>query len=116
VNAELAQRIADRAAAVRGVARLSGGGVGAAATYAPGRRIDGVRMREGCIEIHIVAAGSAASLPTVAAAVRAAVRPLAGGSQIDVFVDDLDLDVVDLDALEPSVPALAVPTGSDPQP
>jgi signal transduction protein with GAF and PtsI domain len=110
VNADLAQRIADRATTVRGVARLSAGGLGAAATYVPGRRIDGVRVREGSIEVHIVAAGSAVSLPTVAAAVRDAVRPLAEGSRIDVFVDDLDLDVVDLDALGPELLALPDPS------
>jgi hypothetical protein len=108
VNAELAQRIADRAAAVRGVARLSGGLVGGAATYGPGRRVDGVRASDRCIEVHIVAAGSVVSLPTVAGAVREAVAGLANGARIDVFVDDLDLEVVDLDALEsvgPGAPA-----------
>ena len=116
MNADLAQRIADRAAAVRGVARLSGGGAGAAATHAPGRRIDGVRLRDGSIEIHLVAAGSVVFLPTVAAAVRDAVTPLAGGSRIDVYIDDLDLDVVDLDAREPTIPPLTASSGSGPPP
>ena len=111
MNADLAQRIAERVGAVRGVARLSGGGVGAAATYAPGRRIAGVRMRDGSIEVHIVAAGSVASLPTIAAAVRDAVTPLAGGLRVDVFVNDVDLDVADLDAVNPAIPALTTSTG-----
>ena len=116
MNADLAQRIADCAGAVRGVARLSGGGVGAAATYAPGRRIAGVRLRDGSIEVHIVAIGSVASLPTIAAAVRDAVTPLAGGSRVDVFVDDVDLDVVDLGSVGPAVPALTTSTGPRVQP
>jgi hypothetical protein len=40
--------------------------------------------------------------------VREAVAGLANGARIDVFVDDLDLEVVDLDALEsvgPGAPA-----------
>ena len=116
VNTDLAERIAERASSVPGVVRLSGGLAGGVGTYAPGRRIEGVRLRDGYIEVHIVAAGSVASLPTVAASVRDAVSSVAPESRIDVFVDDLDLDVLDLDALEPPVAALPAPAGTDPRP
>jgi len=112
VNVDVAQRISDRVSAVRGVARLSGR-MGGAATYGAGRRVEGVRGSERCIEIHIVAAGSVMSLPAVADAVRQAVGPIADGAQVDVFVDDLDLDVVDLDALEPGA---LDPVGTGPPP
>ncbi len=100
MNVDLAQRIADRVTAVRGVARLSSR-IGGAATYGAGRHVDGVRGNDVRVEIHIVAAGSVRSLPSVAEAVREGVAPIAGGARIDVFVDDLDLDVVDLEALDP---------------
>ena len=113
MNVDLAQRISDGASAVRGVARMSTGIAGSAATYGPGRRVDGVRVRDDRIEIHIVATGSVASLPTVAEAVREAVAGLAPASRIDVFVDDLDLDIVDLDALEPAPASLPASTDRD---
>jgi len=116
MSAELARRVADRAAAVRGVARLGGGGLGAAATYAPGQRIDGVRVHQGSVEIHITAARTSQSLPMVAQAVRDAVRPLTDGLAIDAFVDDLDLDVIDLEALASAPPALDRPAVPGPRP
>jgi len=104
VNVELAQRIADRAAGVPGVARLSGGVVGEVGTYGPGRRVEGVRESGGRVEVRIVAAGSVTSLPAVAGAVRDAVAAVIDGAPVNVFVDDLDLQVIDLHALEPAQP------------
>ena len=82
--------VAERAGKCRSVARLSGGQFGEVATYLPGRRVRGVRLAESHVEIHVVACWGA-SVPDVAAEVRAAVGPIAGGLPIDVHVDDVDL-------------------------
>lgn len=84
--ADLADLVAGAAAAVPGVARVADGtGV---ATLLPGRRVEGVRLRDGSTEVHIVLCwGSVAD--DVAAAVRRVVEPLSGG-RVDVVVADLE--------------------------
>ena len=72
------------------VSSLSGGRFGEVATYLPGRRVQGVRLREGNVEVHVVARPEA-PLPVVGTAVRGAVLPLAGGRAVDVHVDDIDV-------------------------
>jgi hypothetical protein len=71
---------------------LSGGRFGEVATYLPGRRVQGVRVRDGNVEVHVVA-GPEAPLPVVGTAVRGAVLPLAGGRAVDVHVDDIEVPV-----------------------
>lgn len=85
-----AQAVAERAAKCRSVARLSGGQFGEVATYLPGRRVRGVRLGEGHVEVHVVACWGA-RVADVAAEVRAAVSPMVAGLPIDVHVDDVDL-------------------------
>jgi hypothetical protein len=82
--------VAERAAGCRSVARLSAGPVGVVATYLPGRRIEGVRLADGQIEVHVVAWWGA-RVPDLAAEVRAAVGPIAAGFPVDVHVDDVDV-------------------------
>ncbi len=72
------------------IADLTGGRFGEVATYRPGRRILGVRMVDGEIELHVVAKWGA-PLPEVAEVVRAAVAPYAGGLPVAVFVDDIEV-------------------------
>jgi hypothetical protein len=72
------------------IAGLTGGRFGEVATYGPGRRILGVRMVDGAIELHVVAKWGA-PLPEVAEVVRAAVAPYAEGLPVSVFVDDIEL-------------------------
>ena len=72
------------------IADLTGGRFGEVATYGPGRRVLGVRIVEGVVELHVVAKWEA-PLPEVADAVRAAVAPYAGGLPVSVFVDDIEL-------------------------
>ena len=83
------------AAAVRAlpvVSSLSGGPFGEVATHLPGRRVQGIRVRDGKVEIHVVA-GPEAPLPVVGTTVRGAVLPLAGGRAVDVHVDDVEMPV-----------------------
>ncbi len=71
------------------VARMSGGLVGEVATYLPGRRVVGVRVRDEEVEVHIVARWGR-PLTEVADAVHQAVRPVSGGRRSSVFVEDID--------------------------
>ncbi len=71
-----------------GVAALSGGTFGEVATYLPGRRVRGVRVTDETVEIHVVAFWKS-PLPPVAAQIRVAAAPFAGGRTIDVYIDDL---------------------------
>lgn len=73
--------------ATPGVTGLHGGRYGETATYLPGRRVVGIRVSTEAVAVHLVV--TAASLPGVAAAVRAAVTPHAGSRRVDVTVEDL---------------------------
>ena len=80
--------IAAAAARCSLVADLSGGRFGEVASYLPGHRVVGVRIVEGQLEVHVVAAWGA-PLPDVARAVREVVAPHAGGMPVAVFIDDI---------------------------
>lgn len=89
------QAIATAVEACASVSRLSGGVSGEVATYLPGSRVNGVRVREDGIAVNVVAYWG---LPAeqVGDEVRAAVRgaavaagPPAG--PVDVTIDDLEL-------------------------
>ena len=84
------EAVAKRAVRCRSVARISTGPFGEVATYLAGSRVPGVRVRDGRLEIHVVACWGA-EVPELAGEVRDAVRPLAGELPIDVHVDDLDV-------------------------
>ena len=85
-----ADAVAERTGRCRSVARLSGGLVGEVATYLPGRRVPGVRLADGSIEIHVVACWGV-TVPELAAEVRDAVGPIGAGLPINVHVDDVDV-------------------------
>jgi hypothetical protein len=100
-----AERVAQAVERVPTVARLWGGSTGAEiATYLPGRRVRGVRVDDGTVEIHVVARWPAV-LPEVGEAVRAAAAPLAGGRAVEVVIDDLDVPGLD----EPTEPVAELP-------
>ena len=82
--------LAARAASCGSVARLSPGPVGEVATYLPGRRVPGVRVRDDGIEIHVVGRWGV-RVADIAADVRAAIRPIAPGVPVDVHMDDVDV-------------------------
>ena len=70
------------------VADLGSGLLGAAATYLPGRRLEGVRITDDAIELEVrMTWGPSAA--DVAAEIRAAVVPLAEGRRVDVAITDI---------------------------
>jgi len=75
-----------RIPSVRG---LFPGGAVEIATYLPGKRVPGVRVREDEIEVHVVARWGA-SLPEVAEEVKRSVAPIAGRLPVAVHVDDVE--------------------------
>jgi uncharacterized alkaline shock family protein YloU len=90
-EAELVGRIAGAVADCPDVVSLSGGLVGEVASYLPGRRVAGVRLREDTVDVHVVARYG----PTIAAIadqVRSVVAPLVSGRRVDVGVDGLATD------------------------
>ena len=100
-----AERVAQAVERVPTVARLSAGSTGAEiATYLPGRRVRGVRVADGTVEVHVVARWPAV-LPEVGDAVRSAAAPLVGGRAVEVVIDDLDVPGVD----EPTEPVAELP-------
>lgn len=84
-----AEAIAERALQSTSVSGLYPGGAVEVATYLPGRRISGVRVREDEVEVHVVARWST-PLGDVAEEVRALVTPLAGGLPVSIYIDDVD--------------------------
>ncbi|WP_221934933.1 hypothetical protein [Georgenia yuyongxinii] len=89
---ELADAVAAAALAVPGVARLHAGALGEAATYLPGRRVPGVRIRPGGVEVHVVVDRAVmhgrVPLPEVAEHVHRAVAALVP-ARVHVYIDDL---------------------------
>lgn len=90
---DLADAIAAAVLAVPGVVDLHTGTFGEVATYLPGRRVNGVRVRGDGIEVHLVLRFGAPVLDT-AEAVRHAVQALTPGP-VDVAVQDVVEDVPD---------------------
>jgi hypothetical protein len=80
--------IAAAVLAVPHVAALSGGRVGEIATYLPGRRVEGVRVRPGHVQVHVVARYGP-TMAEVGAAVHAVVAGVTGPAEVVVGIDDL---------------------------
>jgi len=79
------------AAAVRrcpAVDDLDGGRLGAVGTYLPGRRVPGIRIEDGRIEVHVRSTWNS-SASAVATQIRIALRALAGGRPIDIVLSDV---------------------------
>lgn len=85
--AELADRVAAAVLSVPGVHDLHGGVLGEVATYLPGRRVTGVRLRDGETHVHLVLSWDAPVAITTAA-VRAQVGDLVPGA-VHVSVEDV---------------------------
>lgn len=90
-TAEMISRVVGR---IPSVASLHGGTAAQVATFLPGRRVVGVRVSDLAVEVHVVARYGA-SLPDVAAEIRAAVAPFAKGSPVAVFVEDIEVPGAD---------------------
>jgi len=85
---ELADRIAAAVRAVPGVADLHPGMFGEVGTYLPGRRVPGVRIKDGAVEVHLSVVFNA-SVQKAAAAVRSAVNAQLPGATVDIIVEDV---------------------------
>src|SRR5512142_1875650 len=83
-----ADEVAAAVAAVPGVAALSGGCPGGAGAYLPGRRVTGVIVRDGDIEVRVIGRYGV-PVGTIAAEVRRAAEPFARGYPVHVSVEDL---------------------------
>lgn len=70
------------------VVALSSGGLRPVATYLTGRQVPGVHVDDDRVRVALVGA-MGVPIPTIAAQVRAAVAPFAGGRAIDVDVVDI---------------------------
>ncbi|WP_211489695.1 hypothetical protein [Georgenia thermotolerans] len=90
--AGVAVAVAEVTRAVPGVARLHPGAFGEVATYLPGHRVPGVRVRPDGVEVHVVVERALLDrrepLPQVAERIHRAVAALTGGP-VHVFIDDL---------------------------
>ena len=86
-SAELADRVAQAALSVPGVHDLHGGVLGEVATYLPGRRVTGVRLREGDTQVHLVLSWGA-GITTTTEEVRARVAQVVPGT-VHVAVEDI---------------------------
>lgn len=84
---ELADRVAAAVLAVPGVHDLHGGVLGEVATYLPGRRVNGVRLRDEETQIHLVLSWDAPVAITTAA-VRDQVAGIVPGP-VHVTVEDV---------------------------
>ncbi len=84
-----AEAVSAAASACPSVARMSGGPLGQVATYLPGRKVTGVRVKDGVLEVHVVARWGAV-LPALGDEVRAAVAPVAGTLPVSVYIEDID--------------------------
>lgn len=99
----LAERVAEAALACPDVLALSGGMVGEVATYLPGRRVTGVRVREAVVEVHVVARYGP-PMNEIGAQVRAALTPFVVDRTVAVTIDDLAVDVGTGSADGPAIP------------
>lgn len=87
----LAELVAEATLGCPDVSSLSGGMVGEVATYLPGRRVTGVRVRDAVVEVHVVARYGP-PMDEIGAQVRAAVTPFVGDRTVAVTIDDLAVD------------------------
>ncbi|MGA2826694.1 MAG: hypothetical protein ABSF03_11300 [Streptosporangiaceae bacterium] len=83
-----ADEVAAAVAAAPGVAALSGGRLGGVGTYLPGRRVTGVIVRDGDLEVHVIGRYGV-PVGTIAAEVRRAAEPFASGQPVHVIIEDL---------------------------
>jgi hypothetical protein len=85
-----ARAVADAVRDCPSVARLASWWHGEIATYLPGDRVLGVRVRPEGLEVHVVVRWPATT-GAVDAQVRRAVAPLAPGCDVTVAIDDIEL-------------------------
>ena len=94
------------AAAVRGcpgVSGLDGGQFSEVASYLPGRKVEGIVVRDGRVTVQICSRW-AVPAPGLAALITAMLAPLTGNRPVDVVIADIDDP--------PGAPALSVRPGA----
>jgi len=84
---ELADRVVDAVLSVPGVAAMHTGTFGEVATYLPGRKVNGVRIRDDVTEVHVVVIWGYAVLDTADAVRLAAQRVVR--TRVDVAIQDV---------------------------
>jgi len=72
-----------------GVSALDGGRYGEVATYLPGRKVDGVVVRDGRVTVRVRSRWGIPA-PELAALITTAAAPFAGHRRIDVVIADID--------------------------
>ncbi|ACQ81708.1 hypothetical protein Bcav_3466 [Beutenbergia cavernae DSM 12333] len=112
---EPADRVLRLVRDVPGVVDISPGPFGEVATYLPGRRVPGVRLREDRVEVHLVLSMDTA-VPEVVALVREALRTETS-LRIDVHIDDVVpippvADAAGATTRGPATPADPAPTST----
>ena len=105
------EAIAEAVRALPSVASLGGGAVTQVATFLPGTRVAGVRIREDAVEVHLTARYGV-PLPGLADSVRAAAALHAAGLPVDVSIDDIEVPGLD----QPSAPVAEIPESTEPAP
>lgn len=90
------------------VAGLSGGPLGSAATYLPGRRVSGIRIGDDTVEVHpVLAYGETVS--ELVRQVRRAVTSHVGVRSVDIVVEDVHVPGEDLTPHTPAEPVQPAP-------
>jgi hypothetical protein len=84
------EAIARSVEACPAVASLSSGAVGLAVSYLPGKRVEGVRVSDERVEVHVVARWGA-TVQVVDREVRTATSSMTLGRQLDVVIEDVDV-------------------------
>lgn len=84
----VADQVVAAVSAVPGVVRMHAGMFGEVATYLPGRRVEGVQLREDVANVHVVLRWGVA-IPDTVDAIRASVT-LVVDTPVDVTVEDVD--------------------------
>ena len=99
-------RIVEVARSVPGVVEMTGGPLGSASTYLPGRRVPGVRLAEDLVAVHLVVTLDR-PLHEVANDVRHALSAALGGRRIDVVIEDVVQEVLPAPAAATAFPEAA---------
>lgn len=86
-EADIVDRIAEVVLAVPGVNGLHAGVLGEAATYLPGRRVNGIKVADDACEVHVVL-DSATPILQTADAIRSAVESLVD-TPVHISVEDI---------------------------
>lgn len=72
-----------------GVSGLDGGQFGETVSYLPGRKVEGVMVRDGRVKVQVRAQWSVPA-PALAALITTALAPLTGNRPVDVVIGDID--------------------------